>query len=390
MAVNLAELRCPTCRADWPPQAAELLHTACRSQHVSLPPPAVEHDTVSAEHQATHAPPAPRHILPLCCPRVFFARPSQATDDAAWEELPDRNMEWAPTFQRADSTWTPEWLCLRCNTTLDAAIPCYSRCLTAPYARHMAPVSFARALEVGFVAEEPRRKFFLVHPCKSPRRRHQPMPRCRLTLPRLAPRCSRSVLGTPRLRLCHKRTCRPRMAGSLCCTRPPAACTTKPNELGKRAASAALGTRGCSSFGRLVRSRPLHLSMRCKQPSSSRSLMAAPCHRVRRTSCKVCTVKPCRCRPPLSCIWCGLVSGSRCRVATSRRRGESGQASCRSLHRLPLLPLKPSAHLARKVQLVPNGPCTLHTSASCRLSAAREALLATPLAPRCNYPRCTA
>jgi len=32
-------------------------------------------------------------------------------------------MEWAPTFRRADSTWIPEWLCLRCNTTLDTDHP---------------------------------------------------------------------------------------------------------------------------------------------------------------------------------------------------------------------------------------------------------------------------
>ena len=51
-------------------------------------------------------------------------------------------------------------------------------------------------------------------------------------------------------------------------------------------------------------------------------------------------------------------------------------ASCKSPLRLPLTP---SAHLARRVQLVPTGPFTLRTSVS--LSAGHQALPATLLAP---------
>ena len=73
MAANVATLRCPSCRAAWPPSSAEALQDACRAQGLGLPAPAPEHDTTSASHHAATAPPAPRHIMPLCCPHVFLA-----------------------------------------------------------------------------------------------------------------------------------------------------------------------------------------------------------------------------------------------------------------------------------------------------------------------------
>ena len=88
-------------RRPWPPQAADNFTTACRVHGVSAPQPAPDHDTTfRCYHEAT-APRPPEHILQFCCPRIFLADSAHATSDAAWQELPDRHMHWAPTHRCA-------------------------------------------------------------------------------------------------------------------------------------------------------------------------------------------------------------------------------------------------------------------------------------------------
>ena len=59
-------------------------------------------------------PPLPRpDILPLCCHRLILRGPTHPEANAAWQELPDRHMDWAPV---RSNTWLREWVCLRCNT----------------------------------------------------------------------------------------------------------------------------------------------------------------------------------------------------------------------------------------------------------------------------------
>ena len=61
---------------------------------------------------------APRHILPMCCHRLILLDPRHAQQDAAWQELPDRHMVWAPTHNQSTGEWRPEWICFRCNATV--------------------------------------------------------------------------------------------------------------------------------------------------------------------------------------------------------------------------------------------------------------------------------
>ena len=48
LVANVRELRCPTCRAPWPPSAAEAFTGACRTHGVPAPQPAPDHDTPRA------------------------------------------------------------------------------------------------------------------------------------------------------------------------------------------------------------------------------------------------------------------------------------------------------------------------------------------------------
>ena len=47
--------------------------------------------------------------------RLCLAHPATSRQDAVWEELPDRSMEWSPVLHHATAEWQPEWLCLRCQ-----------------------------------------------------------------------------------------------------------------------------------------------------------------------------------------------------------------------------------------------------------------------------------
>ena len=102
------------------------LHHCLPGHGVSAPQPAPDHDTTSRRYQCYHeatAPRPPEHILPFCCPRIFLADSAHAASDAAWQELPDRHMHWAPTYQRQSGRWAPEWVCMRCNSTVDEHHP---------------------------------------------------------------------------------------------------------------------------------------------------------------------------------------------------------------------------------------------------------------------------
>ena len=123
LVANVRDLRCPTCRARWPPEAANAFTTACHAHGVEAPQPAPDHDTTSRQYHNSTAPRPPSHILPFCCPRLFLADSAHATSDAAWQELPDRHMHWAPIHSRQSGRWRPEWVCLRCNATVDEDHP---------------------------------------------------------------------------------------------------------------------------------------------------------------------------------------------------------------------------------------------------------------------------
>ena len=72
LVANVRELRGPTCRAPWPPQAADAFTTACHTHGVQAPQPAPDHDTTSHQYHEALAPRPPVHILPFCCPRLML------------------------------------------------------------------------------------------------------------------------------------------------------------------------------------------------------------------------------------------------------------------------------------------------------------------------------
>ena len=132
LVANVRDLRCPTCRAPWPPPAADVFTSACRTHGVPAPQPAPDHDTTSHQYHQAVAPRAPPHILPFCCPRLFLADSANAGSDGAWQELPDRHMHWAPVHSRQSGRWTPEWVCMRCNSTVDEHHPLLQGVPAAP------------------------------------------------------------------------------------------------------------------------------------------------------------------------------------------------------------------------------------------------------------------
>ncbi|CAE7588561.1 unnamed protein product, partial [Symbiodinium microadriaticum] len=78
-------------------------------------------------------PPEPERVRAVCCRRLS----GPAT---GFMELPDARMHWAPVPHRNDRgivSWTPQWLCMRCQNMLPTARvqppgppPCGHRCLT--------------------------------------------------------------------------------------------------------------------------------------------------------------------------------------------------------------------------------------------------------------------
>ncbi|CAE7829188.1 unnamed protein product [Symbiodinium microadriaticum] len=129
---NVRDLRCPTCRAPWPPQAADVFTSACRAHGVPAPQPAADQDITTHQYHQALAPRAPSHVLPFCCPGLFLADSANAASDGAWQELPDRHMHWAPVHSRQTGCWSPEWVCTRCNSTVDEHHPLLQGVPAAP------------------------------------------------------------------------------------------------------------------------------------------------------------------------------------------------------------------------------------------------------------------
>ena len=74
LVADVRDLRCPTCRAPWPPQAADTFIHACCAHSVPAAQPGPDHDTTSRQYHEDVAPRPPPHILPFCCPNFLGAR----------------------------------------------------------------------------------------------------------------------------------------------------------------------------------------------------------------------------------------------------------------------------------------------------------------------------
>ena len=73
-------------------------------------------------------------------------------NDSGWEELPDRNMEWAPTYSRHNGQWSTEWVCLRCNASLDRGHDMFRDVPAPPFAQPTAPAHSRLTSARGVVA----------------------------------------------------------------------------------------------------------------------------------------------------------------------------------------------------------------------------------------------
>ena len=93
MVVEHPNPPCPACCQPWQPSSDLLFHSQCQHHGVALPERLA---TIDTRPPPMALPPAPRHVLPLCCHRVILANPAHPERDDAWTELPDRQMEWAP------------------------------------------------------------------------------------------------------------------------------------------------------------------------------------------------------------------------------------------------------------------------------------------------------
>eukprot|EP00438_Fugacium_kawagutii_P009329 Skav234547 [mRNA] locus=scaffold2556:285047:286573:- [translate_table: standard] len=111
---------CPTCRQPWVDTSEAIFEAQCRAEGVTLPEPLPFVDTRGS---SPTPPAAPQDVLPLCCHRLFLRDPEHPETNDAWQELPDRHMEWAPSHQPHNNTWLPEWICLRCNASFSLAHP---------------------------------------------------------------------------------------------------------------------------------------------------------------------------------------------------------------------------------------------------------------------------
>ena len=92
---------CPTCRQQWTREGEQSLEEARTMHRVPWMVPDTPHDT-RASH--TEAPPAPSHLIPLCCPRLILVDHHHPERDASWRELPARHMDWAPHLNQNHAT----------------------------------------------------------------------------------------------------------------------------------------------------------------------------------------------------------------------------------------------------------------------------------------------
>ena len=121
--------RCPNCRAaiDHLPREPNIA-TRCQDLGISLdlvaPPSHQTAHTVVRDYAARTfssadeaEPPEPERVRAVCCRRLS----GPAT---GFMELPDARMHWAPVPHRNDrgiASWTPQWLCMRCQNMLPTA-----------------------------------------------------------------------------------------------------------------------------------------------------------------------------------------------------------------------------------------------------------------------------
>ena len=114
---------------------------AVRARH-SVPWMVPETPRDTRTHQS-EVPPAPDHLIPLCCPRLALIDHQHPEHDASWRELPVRHMDWAPTLNQTTQQWQPEWVCLRCTNTITPDHPAMRHTEPAPHCPTHGPRSLA-------------------------------------------------------------------------------------------------------------------------------------------------------------------------------------------------------------------------------------------------------
>eukprot|EP00435_Cladocopium_sp_Y103_P027618 s2497_g6.t2 len=137
---------CPACRQPWTTHADEQLQHSCQHHGILIPDP-VRHTHPEQPPRPSPAPPAT--LLPLCCHRLILLDPAHAEADAAWRELPERHMQWAPNFHQQGQHWTPEWSCLRCNSTVTPDHPLLQHVPEQPNCHQHGPRTLALDLPRG-------------------------------------------------------------------------------------------------------------------------------------------------------------------------------------------------------------------------------------------------
>ena len=181
MVVEHPNPPCPACCQPWQPSSDLLFHSQCQHHGVALPERLA---TIDTRPPPMALPPAPRHVLPLCCHRVILANPAHPERDDAWTELPDRQMEWAPNQNQEHHSWEPEWVCLRCNSTMTYEHPLLQQVPNRPVCPQHGPRCLAIDLtrnERGWVCQNQSGDFF---PCTP---EQVPSPPSGLSRPNCAP-----------------------------------------------------------------------------------------------------------------------------------------------------------------------------------------------------------
>ena len=92
----------PTCRQPWTREGGLAMEQARSMHQVPWMVPETPYDT-RTHH--VEAPPAPDHVIPLCCPRLVLIDHEHPEHDTSWRELPARHMEWAPAFNQNTQQW---------------------------------------------------------------------------------------------------------------------------------------------------------------------------------------------------------------------------------------------------------------------------------------------
>ena len=76
---------CPTCRQPWTREGGLAMEQARSMHQVPWMVPETPYDT-RTHH--VEAPPAPDHVIPLCCPRLVLIDHEHPEHDTSWRELP--------------------------------------------------------------------------------------------------------------------------------------------------------------------------------------------------------------------------------------------------------------------------------------------------------------